>query len=159
MIECHDECDPHTPLWISWSNWMPSSLEIHLIIMPLVPHRYNIPSIRWYILDLCVIRSTSALSSDSGWMSRNILIWLVQSYVGFCSGSSITIRSALSALMSSFAGQTEGIENFSMMTSGGVGALEKPINARWSVSRLSRHVTYHTSNLSKNFSIMCPSAR
>jgi hypothetical protein len=149
MIEHHDECDSHTPLWISWSNWMPSSLEIHFIIIPFVPRRYNIPSIRWYILDLRMICSTSALSSDGDWLSRNILIGPIQSYASPCSGSSITIRSGLAASISYSAGLTKGLDNFSMMTSGGVGALEEAIQARWSTSQLSRRGTYHTSNPSK----------
>jgi hypothetical protein len=45
---------------------MPSSLDMQFIIMPLAPHRNNIPSIRWYCLDLCTIHSTLALSSDGG---------------------------------------------------------------------------------------------
>jgi hypothetical protein len=39
---------------------------MQFIIMPLAPHRNNIPSIRWYCLDLCTIHSTLALSSDGG---------------------------------------------------------------------------------------------
>jgi hypothetical protein len=61
----HDKCAPQTPMWISWSNWLPSSLKIHLIIMPLAPCLYNTPSIRWYILDLRAMRSISTLSF--GW--------------------------------------------------------------------------------------------
>jgi hypothetical protein len=130
MIEHHDECDPHTPLWISQSSWMPSSLEIHLIIMLLVPHRYNTLSIRWYILDLCAMCSTSALSSDGGWLSRNALIGLIQSYIASCSSSLITIRSGLTASISSSVGLTEDLDNFSIMVSGGASALEEAIYAR-----------------------------
>jgi hypothetical protein len=74
--------------------------------------------------------STSALSSDGGWMSRNILIGLIKSYAGSWSDSSITIRSGLVASVSSSVGLIEGLYNFSMMTSGGVGALDEAINAR-----------------------------
>jgi hypothetical protein len=114
---------------------MPSSLEIHLIIVPLAPRRYNIPSIIWYILDLCVIRSTSALSSDGDWLLKNALIELIQSYIGSCSGSSITIRSGLATSISSSAVPTEGLDHFSIMTSDGVGALEEAIHA-WGISYL-----------------------
>jgi hypothetical protein len=40
-MECHNECAPQTSLWISQSNWLSSSLEIHFIIMPLAPCLYN----------------------------------------------------------------------------------------------------------------------
>jgi hypothetical protein len=146
MIEHHDEFDPHILLWISRSNWMPSSLWMHLIIMSLVPRRYSTPSIRWYILDLCAMHSTSVLLSDGGWLSRNVLIGLIQSYTGCYSGSSITIGSGLVASLSSSAGLTKGLINLSMMTSGEIGALEEAIHARWSASWLSRHGTYRTSN-------------
>jgi hypothetical protein len=125
------------PLWISFSNWMPSSLDMHFIIMPLVPHRNKMSSMRWCCLDLCAIRSTSTLSSDSGWFSRNILIRCIQLYAGSCSGSSIIIRSCLIASFVGFTGLIEGIDNLSIMTSGGVGALEEAIYARWSTLWLS----------------------
>jgi hypothetical protein len=106
-------------------------------------------------LDLRVKLSTSTLSSDGGWLSRNILNGLIQSYAASYSGSSITIRSGMAASMSYSAGLTEGLDNFSMMTSGGVGALKEAIHARCSASRLSRHGTYCTSNPLINFSILC----
>jgi hypothetical protein len=130
MIERLDECNLYTPLWISWSNWMSSSLEIHFIIISFTPHQYNIPSIKWYILHLHVIRSTLALSSDGGWLSRNILIGLIQSYASPCSGSSMTIRSGLAASIAFFAALIESLVNFSMMTSDRVYALEEAIQAR-----------------------------
>jgi hypothetical protein len=159
MIECHDECDPHTPPWISWSNWMPYSLEIHLIIMPFGPHRYSIPSIRWYILDLCMIHSTSVLLSNGGWLSMNILIGLIQSYASPWSASSITIRSGFATSIASSAGLIKGLVNFSMITSDGLGALEEAIQGRWYASRLSKRGTYYTSNPLKNFSILHTSAK
>jgi hypothetical protein len=66
MIERYDECDPHIPLSMSRSSCMPSSLDMHFIIMPLEPHQNKISSMRWYCLDLRVIHSTSVLSSDGG---------------------------------------------------------------------------------------------
>jgi hypothetical protein len=103
---------------------------------------YTSSSYRWRLIviipcqsgdtsfDLRVMLSTSALSSDGGWLSRNILIVLIQSYAGSCSGSLITIRSGLVASMSSSASLTEGLDNFSMMTSDEVGALKEAIHAR-----------------------------
>jgi hypothetical protein len=123
------------------------------------PHRNNIPSTRWYYLYLHAIRSTSALSSNGDWFSRNILIGCIQSYVGSYSSSSITIRfGSISSLVGSV-GLTEGLDKFSIMTSSEIGALEEAIHARWSASWLSNHGTYQTSNPSKNFSIMCTYAR
>jgi hypothetical protein len=149
MIEHHDECDPHTPLWIYWSNCMPSSLEIHLIIMSLAPCRYNTPLIRWYILALHAMRSTSVLSSDGGWLSKNALIGLIESYASCCAGSSITIRSVPVASLVDSSGLTDGLNNFSTIISSGIDALEETIHARWSESRLSRHGIYQTSNRQK----------
>jgi hypothetical protein len=158
MIERHDECDPHTPPWISQSNWM-SSLEIHLIIMPLAHHRYNTPSIRWYILDLHVMCSTLALSSVGGWLFKNILIRFIQSYDVSRCGSLITIGSGLTTSVFSSVGLTEGLDNFSMMMSSRVGTLEEAIYARWLASWLFKCGTCRTSNPSKNFSILRSSAR
>jgi hypothetical protein len=79
------------------------------------------------MLALRAIRSTSALSSDNGWLLRNILIGFIQSNAGPGSGPSMTIRFA--SLVGS-AGLTEGLDNFTTMTSGGVGALEEAIHAR-----------------------------
>jgi hypothetical protein len=76
------------------------------------------------------MHSTSVLLSDGGWLSRNILIGLIQSYTGCYSGSSITIGSGLVASLSSSAGLTKGLINLSMMTSGEIGALEEAIHAR-----------------------------
>jgi hypothetical protein len=146
MIERHDECDLHMPLWMSWINWMTSSLDIHFIIIPLTPHRNRISSIRWYCLNLHAICSTSTLSSDGGWFYRNILIGCIQSYDGSYSSSSITIRSCLIASLVDSAGLTEGLANFSIMMYSGVGTLEEAIYARWSASRLSSRGTYQTSN-------------
>jgi hypothetical protein len=148
----------HTLLYMSSRNSIPSPLEMHLIIIPLAPYQYSTLSIRWYILHLRAMRSTSALSSDGGWLSKYALIELIQSYVGCCAGSSITINSG-SALLIDSSGFTEGLDNFSTMTSGRIGALEEAIQARWSTSRLSKCGTYHTSNPSKNFSILRTSAR
>jgi hypothetical protein len=161
MIECHDECDPHMPLWISLSNRMPSSIDMHFIIMSLTPHRNKISSIRWYCLDLRAIHSTSTLSSDSGWFSMNILIRCIQSYTGSCSALSITIRSCPIISWAGSACLTEGLYNLLIMTSGRVGALEEAIHTRWltSTSWLSNRGTYQTSNPSKNFSILRTSAR
>jgi hypothetical protein len=133
MIERHDECDSHMPLWMSRINWMPSSLDIHFIIMPLVPHWNKNSSMRWYCLDLCAVCSTLVLSSNGGWFSRNNLIRCIQSYVVAFSDSSITIRSCFIASFVGSIGFTKSLDNFSVMTSGGVGALEEAIHARWSV--------------------------
>jgi hypothetical protein len=76
------------------------------------------------------MRSTLALSSDGGWLFANIVIGFIQSYADSYSGSSITIRSGLAASASSSVGLTEGLDNFSIMTSSGVGALEEAIHAR-----------------------------
>jgi hypothetical protein len=138
MTERHDECDPHMPLWMSRCNWMSSSLEIHFIIMPLVPLLNNTPSIRWYSLDLRAIRLTSALSSDGGWFSRNILIGCIQSYAGSSFGSSMTIRSGSIASLVDSSSLTEGVDNYSIMMSGEVVALEEAIQARWFASWLPR---------------------
>jgi hypothetical protein len=146
MIEHHDECDSHMPLWIFWSSWMPSSLDMHFIIMSLAPRRNKISSTRWYCLDLHAIHLTSTLSSDGSWFSRNILIGCIQSYAGSCSVSLITIGSCPITSLVGFAGLTEGLDNHSIMTSNGVGALEEAIQARWSTSWLSSHGTYQTSN-------------
>jgi hypothetical protein len=159
MIERHDEYDPHMPLWMSCSNWISFSLDMHFFIMPLAPHRNKIPSVGWYCLDVHVIRSTLVLSSDGDWFSRNILIGFNQSYSGSWSGSLITIRSCLIASLAASAGLTEGLDSFSIMISGRVGALEEAIHARWSASRFSRRGTYHTSNPLKNFSILHTSTR
>jgi hypothetical protein len=35
MIERQDEYDPHTPLCTSFNSSMPSSLEMHFVIIPL----------------------------------------------------------------------------------------------------------------------------
>jgi hypothetical protein len=159
MIERHDECDPHMPLWISWSNSMPFFIDIHFIIMPLAPHQNNMPSTRWYCVDLCVIHSTSTLSSHGGWFSRNILIGCIQSYADSCSSTLMTIRSCSIAWLVNSADLTKGLDSFSIMMSDRVGALEEVIYARWSASWLSRCGIYHTSNPSKNFSISYSSAR
>jgi hypothetical protein len=79
------------------------------------------------MLALRVIRSTSASSSDNGWLLRNILIGFIQSNACSQSGPSMTIRSA--SLMGS-AGLIEGLDNFTTITSGEVGALKEAIHAR-----------------------------
>jgi hypothetical protein len=156
MIECHDERDPHMPLWMSQSNWMSSSLNIHFIIMSLTPCRNKITSTRWYCF---TIRSTLVLLSNGGWFSMNILIGCIQLYASSCSGSSITIKSCPIASLDDSACLIEGLDNFSIMTSDGVVALEEPILVRWSASWLSRRETYRTSNPLKNFSSLHTSAR
>jgi hypothetical protein len=109
---------------------MPSSLDIHFIIMSFTPHRNKIPSMRWYCLDLCAIHSTSVLSSNGGRFFRNILIGYIQSYGGSCSVSSITIRYFSIASFVGSAGLIEGLDNLSIMMSDGVDALKEAINAR-----------------------------
>jgi hypothetical protein len=109
---------------------MPSSLNMHFIMMTLAPHRNKIPSTRWYYMDLRAMRSTLALSSDVGLFSRNILIGCIQSYVGSYSGSSITIRSCLIASLMGSVSLTEGLDNLSIMTSGRVGGLEEAIHTK-----------------------------
>jgi hypothetical protein len=118
LVESMSECftDDRTPwwvwytyaLWMSRSNWMPSSLDTHFIIMPLAPHRNKISSTRWYYLDLCIICTTLGLSSDGGLYFRNILIGCFQSYACSCSGSSITIRFCLIVSLVDSADLTEG---------------------------------------------------
>jgi hypothetical protein len=124
--------------------------------MPLAPCLYNTPSIRWYILDLRAMRSISALSSDIGWLFRYALIGLIQSISDCYSAPSII---TISVSLNISTALTEGLINFSIMMSGGVGALEEAIYARWSASRLSRCGTYRTSKSLKNFSILRTSAR
>jgi hypothetical protein len=88
----------------------------------------------------------SRLAPDA--LNFNIVIWwwlivqicpdrLIQSFAGCCGGSSITIRSALTSSLVDSSGFTEGLDNLSTITSGGVGALEEAIQARWSASWLS----------------------
>jgi hypothetical protein len=149
MMERHDKCDPHKPLWISWSNYIPSSLEMHLIIMQLAPYWYSTPSIRWYILDLHMMHSTTALSYDGGWLSKYALIELIQSYAGCCTGSSMIIRPAIVASLIDSSSLTKGLDNFLTITSDRVGALQEAIHARWSASWLSIHGAYQTSKPSK----------
>jgi hypothetical protein len=136
------ECAPQTPLWISWSNCTPSSLEIHFIIMPLAPCLYNTLSIRWCILDLRAMCSIFTLSSNIGWLSRYALIGLIQSIYGCFSAPSMIIRSVSLNVSSNL---IEGLVSFSTMTSDRIGALKEAIQARWSASRLSRRGTYRTS--------------
>jgi hypothetical protein len=109
---------------------MPSSLEMHPIIMSLAPCRYSTPSIRRYILDLHAMRSTLTLSSDGGWLSKNVLIGPIQSYVGYCTGLSITIRLGSTASLVDSSDLTKGLDNFSTITFDEVGALQEAIQAR-----------------------------
>jgi hypothetical protein len=76
MIERHDEYDPQTLLWIFRSNWMPSSLEIHHIIMSLMPCRYNTQSIRGHHEDKVTLpdRIPACTYPDLGIVIRWILI-------------------------------------------------------------------------------------
>jgi hypothetical protein len=76
------------------------------------------------------MRSSSVLSSDSGWLSKYALIGLIQSYAGCCAGSSMTIRSALVVSLIDSSGLTEGLDNFSTITSARVGAQEEAIHAK-----------------------------
>jgi hypothetical protein len=125
---------------------MPPSLDMHFIIMPLAPRQNKIPSIKWYYLDLRVMCSALALSSNGGWFSKNILIGCIQLYSCSLSGSSITIRSCSIASLATSVGLTEGLDHFSIMTSDRVGALEEAIHVKLSASRLSNRGTYQTSN-------------
>jgi hypothetical protein len=109
---------------------MPYSLEMQLIIMSLRLVD-STPSIRWYILDLSTMHSTLVLSSDGAWLSKNALNGLIQSYASCCTDSSITIRSGPIASLVDSSGLTEGLDNFSTMTSDGVGALEEVIHAKF----------------------------
>jgi hypothetical protein len=118
------------PLSMLQSSWMPSSLDMHFIIMPLASRQNRMPLIKRYFLDFHVMRSTSALSSVGGWFFRNILIGCIQSYDGSCSSSFITIRSYPIAPLLDASALTEGLDNFSTMMTGGVGALEEAIHAR-----------------------------
>jgi hypothetical protein len=68
----------------------------------------------------------------------------------------MTIRSAS---LAGYVDLTEDLDNFSIIMSGRVGALEEAIHARWSASWFSRRGTYHTLKPSKNFSILHTSAR
>jgi hypothetical protein len=74
------------------------------------------------------MRSTSVLSSDGGWLSKNTLISLIQSYAGSC--LSITIGPSLIASLVDSSGLIEGLDSFFNMTSSGVSALEEAIRAR-----------------------------
>jgi hypothetical protein len=76
------------------------------------------------------MRSTSVLSSYGGWLSKYAPIGLIQSYVGYCADSSMTIRSAPAASLIDSSGLTKGLDNSSTITSGGVGALEEAMHAR-----------------------------
>jgi hypothetical protein len=76
------------------------------------------------------MRSTLALSSDNGWLSKYALIGLIQSYAGYWAGSSMTIRSAPVASLIDSSALTEGLDNFSIITSIRVGALEEAIHAK-----------------------------
>jgi hypothetical protein len=60
----------------------------------------------------------------------NILIRLIQSYASPYSGLSITIKSGFAASIASSVGLIEGLVNFSMIISDGVGALEEASQAR-----------------------------
>jgi hypothetical protein len=88
------------------------------------------------------MRSTFTLSSAGGWLSKNALSGLIQSYIVYCASSSMTIRSALAASLVDSSGLIEGLDNSSTITSSRVGALEEAMHARWSASRLSKRGTY-----------------
>jgi hypothetical protein len=113
------------PLWMLWNSGMPSSLDMHFIIMSLVPQQNKMSSIRLYCLHLRAMRSTSVLSSDGGWLSKNILIRCIESYTGPYSQASITIRSCLiasslnSTALIGCIQPYEGLVSFSTMMSGG----------------------------------------
>jgi hypothetical protein len=79
---------------------------------------------------LRAIHSTSALSSIDGWLFKYVLIGLIQPNAGCCAGSLMTIKSALAASLIDSSGLTEDLDNFSTITSVGVGVLEEAIYAK-----------------------------
>jgi hypothetical protein len=124
--------------------------------MPLALCLYSTPSIKWYILNLRAIRSIYASLSASGRFSKYDLIWLIQSNPDCWSGPSMTMRPVSS---DGSIALTEGLTSLLRITSGGVGAPEEAIHAKWSASRLSSRGTYLTLKPSKNFSSLRTSAR